>query len=212
VQFVVKQDGVQRGVTDGEFPLCDENGNNYMEITDLNNRRTVLAAFNTSDQLQWSTLFGDIGLSNGFGLDAKGTKLYLVGLGDDGYTYLDYDEGSELDYFQDYQFTGDNEATLSRFDFSLITTVAEISGGASQTITCHPNPSDGLFKISIPESILNGTFYYRIFDSMGRMILNSKKREQTTLLDIDLIEHASGIYLMELNIEGYHYLIKLNKQ
>jgi len=106
-------------------------------------RRTVIVAFNANDQLQWSALFGETGISNGMSLDAAGYKLYLSGMADDGYIFLDYIEGSELDYYQGTQFGNDNDAGLARFCLSLITSISESSDEHLQLIV-YPNPSNGV--------------------------------------------------------------------
>lgn len=197
--------------TDGEFPLCDENGNNYMETTLMEERRTAIVAFNSSDQLQWSTLFGETGISNGMSLDAAGNKLYLSGMADNGYTFLDYNEGSELDYYQDFQFGNDNDAGLARFDLSLITSVVESSVENIQLVV-YPNPSHGIFQLVLPLRLSNSNCRYQIFDILGQMVLDQRVKGQASTLDIDLSEMSSGVYLMAFYAEGVKYNIQLVKQ
>ncbi len=57
----------------------------------------------------------------------------------------------------------------------------------------YPNPSTGVFYISLPS---HQTYLIEVVDNMGRLILNQNNTENTTSLDLS--KQASGVYLIRL--------------
>jgi len=60
-------------------------------------------------------------------------------------------------------------------------------------IVIYPNPSTGIFHISLPSQ---QTFLIEVVDNMGRVVLNEGNTENTTTLDLS--NQASGVYLIRL--------------
>jgi hypothetical protein len=60
-------------------------------------------------------------------------------------------------------------------------------------IVIYPNPSSGIFHISLPSQ---KTFMIEVVDNMGRVVLNQSNIENTTSLDLS--DQASGVYLIRL--------------
>jgi hypothetical protein len=60
-------------------------------------------------------------------------------------------------------------------------------------IVIYPNPSSGIFHISLPS---NQTYEIEVVDNMGRVVLNQSNIENTTSLDLS--DQANGVYLIRL--------------
>ena len=62
-------------------------------------------------------------------------------------------------------------------------------------VSVYPNPTDGSFKIIIPESIRSETSYYLIYDLNGILIIEKNLEDET---GVDMGDMPDGIYLLKI--------------
>ncbi|WP_281336887.1 T9SS type A sorting domain-containing protein [Flavobacterium eburneipallidum] len=77
-----------------------------------------------------------------------------------------------------------------------------------QSLTVYPNPSSGIFNISSNQNIENASI--KVFDLNGRIIHQSRKISENKVLD--LTHSQNGIYILNIENEGYNYAQKIIKQ
>ncbi|HSF88096.1 MAG TPA: T9SS type A sorting domain-containing protein, partial [Saprospiraceae bacterium] len=65
-----------------------------------------------------------------------------------------------------------------------------------QTLTVSPNPTQGLFTVTISEELLNATF--TIVNSLGQTVLSFKLNELNTTGQLTM----PGIYFWRIDLEG----------
>lgn len=75
-------------------------------------------------------------------------------------------------------------------------------------LTVYPNPSSGIFNISSNQNIENASI--KVFDLNGRMIYQLKKNSENKVLN--LTHSQNGIYILNIENEGYNYTQKIIKQ
>lgn len=66
-----------------------------------------------------------------------------------------------------------------------------------QGLSIYPNPSTGIFTISAPQQ--EGLLTIKVYDMLGKVVLNNKAVTASTTTQIDMSSFASGLYLLELN-------------
>lgn len=63
-------------------------------------------------------------------------------------------------------------------------------------LSVYPNPSDGIFSISLE---LSGNAEFRLFDIMGRVTITGQLSDKNTSIDIS--NHPDGLYFLQVNDE-----------
>jgi hypothetical protein len=73
----------------------------------------------------------------------------------------------------------------------------------------YPNPTDGSFKIIIPESIQNESVYCLVYDINGALIIETKLSGET---DVDIGNVPRGVYLLKIinGVETFSRIIVKN--
>ena len=64
-----------------------------------------------------------------------------------------------------------------------------------EDIAVYPNPTDGCFKIIMPEGVSTGHPYYLIYDLNG-VLINEKSLSEET--DVDIGNMPNGVYLLKI--------------
>lgn len=67
----------------------------------------------------------------------------------------------------------------------------------------YPNPSSGVFNLEFSEAANH--VRSRVYDIKGRLIFDKIWPENSTRLTIDILDYPSGIYWLELDLEGKQY-------
>ena len=62
-------------------------------------------------------------------------------------------------------------------------------------VSVYPNPTDGSFKIVMPQGISNEHSSYLIYDLNGVLIVEKKLADET---DVDIGNMSNGIYLLKI--------------
>ncbi len=80
-------------------------------------------------------------------------------------------------------------------------------GVLSEIVKISPNPSNGLFQLSIPQ----GEHFEKLelFDASGRKIWKANEPENTT--QIDLRNNANGLYMLHVGMKGQQQVFRLLK-
>lgn len=91
-----------------------------------------------------------------------------------------------------------------------LTSVSEIQ--TESPIKIYPNPSNGIFNVTLPIQFANNKWSYQIFDVMGKKVTENIKRDGSGNLTIDLTNVSSGIYFMNFTFEGKKSYVKLVKR
>lgn len=73
----------------------------------------------------------------------------------------------------------------------------------------YPNPTNGSFKIIIPESIQNESVYCLVYDINGALIIETKLSGET---DVDIGNVPRGVYLLKIinGVETFSRIIVKN--
>ena len=79
----------------------------------------------------------------------------------------------------------------------------------NSNITVTPNPSTGIFKISILNEVKNGQV--KIFDFNGKTVFEKEFNEQNEV-EIDMTSNAVGIYIIQLSLSNEIITKKIIKQ
>jgi len=187
--------------TNGDFPMCDLNGLNYSETNIASQAyRTYVAAFLNSGEMRWSTQYGDGDFNAGNAMSANENKVWVVGYSYGDWTEVQYDSGSETDYYFEYpgSLQPDNqEATIARFDIQTILAIGEVLSGSSHTLTVYPNPSIGLFTFSSDAFSIGEKVQIDVYDVCGKLV-ESNSLTYRPRSSIDLYRLAKGQYLLKV--------------
>ena len=95
-----------------------------------------------------------------------------------------------------------------------VTTVVSI--GTSDIDRAHspviyPNPSNGLFTIDLL-SFDSDPLQLEITNLLGRVVLKYEIPNGNSMVDVNLLDHQDGVYLVNITNEGSRYAAKLLKQ
>jgi hypothetical protein len=74
----------------------------------------------------------------------------------------------------------------------------------NESINIFPNPSEGIFQISVPKSMKS--YRTRVFDVTGKVILNG-----VNINEIDLNGFSNGVYFLNIKNEDREEMVKLIK-
>lgn len=73
-------------------------------------------------------------------------------------------------------------------------------------VKVYPNPTNGSFKVVVPESIKHDNSCYELYDINGVLILSGGIMEFET--DIDIGNHPAGVYLVKIT-NGYDVITEI---
>lgn len=81
---------------------------------------------------------------------------------------------------------------------------------ATRSISVYPNPSKGLFRVEVPEI---GEAEYKVYDMMGRLVVQSRTVFSTQVHSINLSNLPGGAYRLEIIVNEHRYVkpILINK-
>jgi Secretion system C-terminal sorting domain len=184
----------------GQFPICDYDGTYYTEVNvNASGNRTFITAFNTLDQMVWSTQYGADCINGGNAVSSSEDKLFLAGYTYQPYTLVDYNTGSMLDYFQDVIGGGVGDGTMARFNVSQIATKIEepMVEHLSTDLHIFPNPSSEIIKIVYKKWFEKGDIL-QITDLTGQEVFSQNLMQFKNELNINISELSDGIYFVHL--------------
>ncbi|MBP5644214.1 MAG: T9SS type A sorting domain-containing protein [Bacteroidales bacterium] len=67
---------------------------------------------------------------------------------------------------------------------------------SDDAVKVYPNPTNGSFKVVLPENIRSDNAYYELFDVNGWLISNGNIYGDET--DVDIGKYAAGVYLLRI--------------
>ena len=182
-----------------EYPICNYSGVNYMEVNAAGFIRSFIVAFDATDNLKWSTLFAQGPNSEGRGIYATLTKLYLAGKTDGPYSLVDYNTSNALDYYVP-SFQGGADAGISRFDITQIVSIGSEVDSFSD-FEVYPNPASDFVTLQLGHPATQGTML-QVVDISGRVVMSEQvdPMKQTYTLDVSTL--ANGMYFIEVVSDG----------
>jgi hypothetical protein len=86
-------------------------------------------------------------------------------------------------------------STSGIFDFFV--EAAGIQQWQGQRVTFQPNPTSGLLRIQFTQPI-SGDLMVEIYNTNGQALKRKYLRQANTALDVNLTNHAPGLYLVRL--------------
>jgi serine protease AprX len=96
-------------------------------------------------------------------------------------------------------------------DMCKVLSINEPQGANQPQVIIVPNPSVGIFKISLPNG-LNATAELKVYDVVGKIILETKLNNTQTRYDADLRMQTNGIYFLQVKYNQTQHIFKLIKQ
>jgi hypothetical protein len=84
----------------------------------------------------------------------------------------------------------------------------EIESFTEKDLYVFPNPSSGKFSIML-RSNDKVAYEYKILDIHGKIVLSSLNESADKLFEVDMSNHPSGLYIIQLTINGKIYLKKV---
>lgn len=194
----------------------------------------------TEPEVLWRTAFGGIESERGWGIAASATEVYLVGATSsqpwDGFPLYEFDTGSILDFFQDFNQGGEedgwiegygynwlmanqtpwnfepyqwnaHDAFIASFDVSSLPVNTGDLPTDRPSLLIIPTGTDGVWMLVPPE---HQALHLAVHDSKGRLVLD--EQPTTDLPLIDLRNESGGLYLITVKTaSGARYHSKLVK-
>lgn len=180
---------------DNTFPLCNQNGLNYMESDEIGpfSSRTFIMAFDTNTELKWSSQFGEGDGNKGRAVSASGDKLFLVGQSEESWTDLEFDEISSQDYYQP-QLSQYRDGTIARFDIPTIVGIEEVATIENKIrIAAYPNPTFSNLTVVFGENISEAETLM-IYNAIGQVVMSISLRSGVRRLDLSVNDLSPGLY------------------
>ncbi len=144
-------------------------------------------------------------------LNSAGTQ---VGISQNGSTTsetINYTAAAGTYYAQVYGYNGANSATTC-YTLKVQLGTASITGTEMVTadkLSVSPNPASGFINITIPGNI-NGRGSFRIMDAKGNVVLQQGVTGKLQRVDVSKL--PAGVYLVQVNNNGYNSSIRFVKQ
>jgi len=182
--------------TNGDFPICDDANDLYMETNIAGaNHRGYIAAFTEDVELIWSTQYGETASNGVYAVSGDQDYVYLGGFSEAStYTLLEFNPNSQDDYFQNFN-AGFRDGAFARFSPPFDYIVSNINESTEEdnfSFIVYPNPSYGQYSISV-ESPQNGEQLV-LYDISGRIVKVVSVREHITHYQLEVQSVESGIY------------------
>ncbi len=185
---------------DGDFPLCDQSGTQYMENNlNASGTRSYIMHFDSLMRLDWSTQYGDRPTNFNTCVSTAGEYVFVGGYSMDHYTLLEFDENSDLDYYRDSISGADQDAVIARFKLPQYVGVNEYKVvGEIEKLLLYPNPTTGALNIVLPFAASNND-RIDIFDVRGKIVSTQNIPVRSKQIEIDTRLLASGMYIVRYN-------------
>ena len=153
--------------------------------------------------------------------DGSGINRYLfyVSKNDEPFVYFTESNEPKLEYPVDksrtdtygfYALAVDNVGNTEQTapDAVIINTQTSISDIVAERISVSPNPSEGIFRATLPSSVSELTVY----TATGQMIWKASTSSLTGTVEINLTDHPAGVYLLKAVVDGKISTMKLIKK
>ncbi len=190
-----------------EFPLCDESTQNYLEENlTMDEHRTFILRFDNKMHLSWSTQFGTQGSNYATSVSTAGEYIFMGGYSFDNYTLLDFNEGSNLDYYRD-QISGISlDAAITRFKTPSVVGVENQNTSSNlQDLFIYPNPTNTTLNIILP-AYSGKDEMIEVRDALGKLINIQKLSNHILQFEINTAYLASGMYFIKYMTENDNFI------
>lgn len=187
----------------------------------------VLLSYSHSNIKRWATYFGSDGPNSPnypIGSDSpseittyKNNALYIVGCAGNSvssnFPLLDYNSGSNIDYYQAHSPENDADGFVSRFNLQSIGVGLNEELVIDEHILIYPNPSNSIINISLLSPDLSSYDYdVKIYDGLGKLCFNQNYKKSAKNISIDIAKYANGMYLIQLTNNKRIFTGKFIKQ
>ena len=117
---------------------------------------------------------------------------------------------SRTDTYGFYALAVDNVGNTEQTapDAVIVNTQTSISDIVAECISVSPNPSEGIFRATLPPSVSELTVY----TATGQMIWKASTSSLTGTVEINLTDHPAGVYLLRAVVDGKISTMKLIKK
>ena len=153
--------------------------------------------------------------------DGSGINRYLFYVSKNGEPFVYFTETNEpkLEYPVDksrtdtygfYALAVDNVGNTEQTapDAVIVNTQTSISDVVAERISVSPNPSEGIFRATLPPSVSELTVYA----TSGQMVWKVSTTSLTGTIEINLTDHPAGVYLLKAVVDGKVRTMKLIKK
>ena len=153
--------------------------------------------------------------------DGSGINRYLfyVSKNDEPFVYFTESNEPKLEYPVDksrtdtygfYALAVDNVGNTEQTapDAVIVNTQTSISDVVAERISVSPNPSEGIFRATLPSSVSELTVYA----TSGQMVWKASTTSLTGTVEINLADHPAGVYLLKAVVDGKVSTMKLIKK
>lgn len=165
-------------------------------------------------EMRWSTEYGNGDANAANAMTANSEKVWMVGFSNNDWTFEDFVDGDEgPDYFRVYDpgFSGDQEATIARFDIPLILEVEPTVEQSEVGLLVYPNPASSSIVVSLENINWSGQNQIKLFDAVGQLI-SEQKFTYKKLVELNLETLAAGTYYVQLVSNNSTYSVAIVKQ
>ncbi|MEO8087993.1 MAG: T9SS type A sorting domain-containing protein, partial [Bacteroidota bacterium] len=205
--------------TSGEYPLCHQPSFYYVpniNTASIQVADAFIAAFNSNNELIWSTYIGGNNDDVGYAFASTGNYLFLVGSTSSYFATTSLENYPLVTlpspgYNQPAPLTSTIDGFLSRFDVGLHIGIDELSEN-NQNIIAYPNPFTGkvTFKFSIDHL---SDLSYSIKNIVGQIVISEKiKLSAQNSFSIDMTGYSPGIYFASIISKDKIAIVKIIKQ
>jgi len=111
----------------------------------------------------------------------------------------------------------DNEFFFSKLDTTNYACEFQFVGideYENQPLSIYPNPSEGRFVVEFPVmlSAVEADWKLSVYNSIGELVLSESYRNPKERMTIDLSDYSNGIYVVQMNIDGFNYSSRVVKE
>ena len=117
---------------------------------------------------------------------------------------------SRMDTYGFYALAVDNVGNTEQTapDAVIVNTQTSISDIVAERIFVNPNPSEGIFRATLPPSVSELTVY----TTSGQMVWKASTSSLMGTVEINLTDHPAGVYLLKAVVDGKISTMKLIKK
>ncbi len=208
-------------------PSANPSGTYTQSTNNLGNNDAFIMAFDNNFNQVWGTFFGGARIDGGnaVAVDNLNNKLYVTGWTTSQGPYApvttpfpltDFIPGTS--YYQD-QVNGNNDWVLgsdgfiARFDLSSVVGIDELLDDGS-TIGVFPNPSSGIFNLSVKLTNTKKNIVITVYDLIGKVVYTESLKNISGQVNqsINLNSFGKGMYLLNVQLDDVMLSKKLIKQ